>query len=126
MTWLNYHHLYYFWVTAREGGISSASLKLRVGEPTISTQIKNLEESLNRRLFNRRNRGLHLTEAGMVVLDYANQIFNLGNELMKVIKDKTFSKRTHFKLGASIACLKVSFNHCPLCAKNSTLHNCRS
>jgi len=100
MTWLNYHNLYYFWVTAREGSISSASLKLRVGEPTISTQIKNFEESLNQRMFNRRNRGLHLTEAGMVVLDYANQIFNLGNELMKVIADKTFSKRTHFKLGA--------------------------
>ncbi|MDA1109451.1 MAG: LysR family transcriptional regulator, partial [Nitrospinae bacterium] len=47
MTWLNYHHLYYFWVTAREGSISSASTMLRVGQPTISTSIKNLEESLN-------------------------------------------------------------------------------
>lgn len=100
MTWLNYHHLYYFWITATEGSISSASKKLRVGQPTISTSIKNLEESLNQSLFNRKSRGLHLTEAGKVVLDYSNQIFTLGNELMEVIKDETFSKRTRLQFGA--------------------------
>jgi LysR family transcriptional regulator, transcriptional activator of nhaA len=100
MTWLNYHHLYYFWITAKEGSISSASKKLRVGQPTISTSIKNLEDALNQSLFNRKGRGLHLTEAGKVVLDYANQIFTLGNELMEVIKDKAFSKRTHVHFGA--------------------------
>jgi LysR family transcriptional regulator, transcriptional activator of nhaA len=100
MTWLNYHHLYYFWITAKEGSISRASDKLRVGQPTISTSIKNLEESLNQSLFSRRGRGLHLTEAGKVVLDYANQIYTLGNELMEVIKDESFSKRTHVQFGA--------------------------
>jgi LysR family transcriptional regulator, transcriptional activator of nhaA len=100
MTWLNYHHLYYFWITATEGSISRASDKLRVGQPTISTSIKNLEESLNQNLFIRKSRGLHLTEAGKVVLDYANQIFSLGNELMEVIKDESFSKRTHVQFGA--------------------------
>lgn len=100
MTWLNYHHLYYFWITANEGSISNASRKLRVGQPTISTQIKTLEESLNHNLFDRRSRGLHLTETGKVVLDYANQIFTLGNELMEVIKDGTFSKRAHINIGA--------------------------
>jgi LysR family transcriptional activator of nhaA len=100
MTWLNYHHLYYFWITATEGSISRASDKLRVGQPTISTSIKNLEESLNQSLFSRRGRGLHLTEAGKVVLDYANQIYTLGNELMEVIKDESFSKRTHVQFGA--------------------------
>jgi LysR family transcriptional regulator, transcriptional activator of nhaA len=100
MAWLNYHHLYYFWITATEGSISSASKKLRIGQPTISTQIKNLEESMSQVLFKRKSRGLHLTEAGKVVLDYANQIFNLGNELMEVVKDETFSKRTHIQIGA--------------------------
>jgi LysR family transcriptional activator of nhaA len=100
MTWLNYHHLYYFWITANEGSISNASRKLRVGQPTISTKIRTLEESLNQILFNRKSRGLHLTEAGKVVLDYANQIFSLGNELMEVVKDETFSKRTHIHIGA--------------------------
>ena len=100
MAWLNYHHLYYFWITATEGSISSASKKLRIGQPTISTQIKNLEESMSQVLFKRKSRGLHLTEAGKVVLDYANQIFNLGNELMEVVKDETFSRRTHIQIGA--------------------------
>jgi len=100
MTWLNYNHLYYFWMTANEGSISSASRKLRIGQPTISTQIKTLEESLNQNLFDRKSRGLHLTEAGKVVLDYANQIFSLGNELMEVIKDGAFSKRAHLQIGA--------------------------
>lgn len=100
MTWLNYNHLYYFWVTANEGSISNASRKLRIGQPTISTQIRTLEESFNHNLFDRKSRGLHLTEAGKVVLDYANQIFTLGNELMEVIKDETFSKRAHVQIGA--------------------------
>jgi LysR family transcriptional activator of nhaA len=100
MTWLNYNHLYYFWVTANEGSISNASRKLRIGQPTISTQIRTLEESLNQSLFDRKSRGLHLTEAGKVVLDYSNQIFTLGNELMEVIKDGTFSKRAHVQIGA--------------------------
>jgi len=100
MTWLNYNHLFYFWITANEGSISSASKKLRIGQPTISTQIKTLEECLNQNLFERKSRGLHLTEAGKVVLDYANQIFSLGNELMEVIKDETFSKRARVQIGA--------------------------
>ena len=100
MTWLNYHHLYYFWITAKEGSISRASGKLLVGQPTISTQIKNLEESLNQILFTRKGRGLHLTEAGKVVLDYSNQIFSLGNELIEVVKDENFSKRSNVHIGA--------------------------
>ncbi len=100
MAWLNYHHLYYFWMTANEGSIKDASKKLTIGQPTISTQIKNLEGSLNQNLFKRKSRRLVLTEAGKVVLDYANQIFNLGNELMEVINDGTFSKRMHVQFGA--------------------------
>ena len=39
MEWLNYHHLQYFWMTAREGGVSRASEKLHLSQPTISAQI---------------------------------------------------------------------------------------
>jgi LysR family transcriptional regulator, transcriptional activator of nhaA len=100
MPWLNYHHLYYFWITAKEGSINGASKKLGIGQPTISTQIKNLEESLDQSLFERKGQRRFLTEAGKVVLDYANQIFTLGNELMEVLKDGTYSKRTHIQFGA--------------------------
>jgi len=100
MAWLNYHHLYYFWITAIEGSINGASKKLGIGQPTISTQIKNLEGSLNQNLFQRKGQRLILTEAGKAVLEYANKIFTLGNELMEVVKDGTFSKRTHIQFGA--------------------------
>ncbi len=100
MHWLNYHHLYYFWITAKEGSITGASKKLGIGQPTISTQIKNLEESLNQSVLKREGKRLHLTEAGRVVLDYANQIFTLGNELMEVIKDGNLFRRPHIQFGA--------------------------
>lgn len=100
MNWLNYHHLYYFWITAKEGSIKATSKKLGIGQPAISSQIKTLEGALEQDLFKRQNRGLVLTEAGKVVLDYANQIFTLGNELMEVVKDGAFSKRIHLQFGA--------------------------
>ncbi len=99
MNWLNYHHLFYFWITAKEGSINSASKKLGIGQPTISTLIKTLEETLEQSLFDRKNRSLVLTEAGKVVFDYASQIFALGDEMMEVIKDGTFSKRVHVQFG---------------------------
>ena len=100
MIWLNYHHLFYFWITAKEGSIKSASKKVGIGQPAISTQIRTLEEYLEQNLFERKNRALVLTETGKIVFDYANQIFTLGNELMEVIKDGTFSKRIHLQFGA--------------------------
>ena len=62
MNWLNYHHLFYFWITAKEGSIKSASKKVGIGQPAISTQIRTLEEYLEQNLFERKNRALVLTE----------------------------------------------------------------
>lgn len=98
--WLNYHHLFYFQTIAREGGIAKAAEKLRLGQPTLSTQLRQLEESLGHLLFDRSNRTLVLTEAGKVALEYADSIFRSGNELMQVLDDKSFSGRTDVKFGA--------------------------
>lgn len=100
MKWLNYHHLYYFRTIAHEGGIAKAAEKLRLGQPTLSTQLKQLEESLGHLLFDRRKRSLLLTEAGKVALEYADNIFRTGNELMQVLEDSSFSGRTDVKFGA--------------------------
>lgn len=101
MQWLNYHHLYYFWTIANEGTIAKAADKLRLGQPTLSTQLKQLEESLGRPLFERRNRKLILTESGQIALDYANEIFRLGSEMVEVIKDKMpTSSKVHVQIGA--------------------------
>jgi LysR family transcriptional activator of nhaA len=81
MSWLNYHHLYYFWTVAREGTIASACERLHVTQPTVSSQLRALEKSLKTKLFERRGRRLVLTETGQLVLRYAEEIFTLGQEL---------------------------------------------
>lgn len=101
MQWLNYHHLYYFWMIAKEGGIAKAAEKLRLGQPTLSAQLKLLEDSLGRPLFERQNRKLILTESGQVALEYANEIFRLGSEMVEAIHDRIpAQQRTHIQIGA--------------------------
>ena len=86
MQWLNYHHLHYFWTTAKEGGIARASAKLHLSQPTISAQIKRLEEMLGVKLFQRQGRSLALTDTGRVVFHYADEIFGAGRDLLDAVK----------------------------------------
>jgi LysR family transcriptional activator of nhaA len=88
MEWLNYHHLLYFWVVAREGSIVRASAQLRLAQPTISGQLRALEEALGDKLFQRQGRHLVLTEVGRVVFRYADEIFTLGRELMGTVQGR--------------------------------------
>ncbi|MBC7465187.1 MAG: LysR family transcriptional regulator [Bdellovibrio sp.] len=98
--WLNYHHLYYFRAIANEGGIARAAEKLHIGQPTLSAQLKQLEDMVGKPLFERRNRKLILTEAGKGALDYANEIFRLGDEMLEVLKDRTPEDQPHLQIGA--------------------------
>ena len=75
MDWLNYHHLLYFWVAAREGSITKACRLLHLAQPTVSGQIKALEKSLKASLFDRSGRSIVLTDTGRVVYRYADEIF---------------------------------------------------
>ena len=61
---LNYKHLYYFWVTAKEGGMSHAADRLGLAVQTVSAQVRLLEQSLGHALFKPAGRGLALTDAG--------------------------------------------------------------
>ena len=82
MDWLNYHHLLYFWTVVREGGVSRAAEKLRLSQPTVSAQVRRLEDALGHRLFERRGRTLVPTAVGRVVYRYAEDIFGLGGEML--------------------------------------------
>lgn len=83
---LNYHHLRYFWAAAREGGVTRASQKLNISQPTVSAQIRALERTLGARLFARSGRRLVLTDVGRAVYRYADEIFGLGRELVDTVK----------------------------------------
>ncbi|MGE0784275.1 MAG: transcriptional activator NhaR [Sandaracinaceae bacterium] len=101
MGWLNYHHLHYFWAVAQEGSIKAASKRLRLSQPTISAQIKLLEDSLGDRLFKRVGRRLELTETGKVALRYADEIFSLGTEMQEAIARGAMIKTPKLVVGVS-------------------------
>lgn len=99
MEWLNYHHLLYFWMVAREGSLVSASKRLRLSQPTLSGQIRKLEEAFDERLFARKGRGLVLTEVGQVVYRYADEIFTTGNELLDTVRRGPKSRPARLVVG---------------------------
>jgi LysR family transcriptional activator of nhaA len=88
MEWLNYHHLLYFWTVVREGGVSRAAEKLQLAQPTVSAQVKLLEDTLGDKLFERQGRRLVLTDVGRLVYRYADEIFGIGRELLETLKGR--------------------------------------
>ena len=95
----NYHHLYYFYVIAKEGSISKATQQLRLAQPTLSSQLKQFENFLNVKLFIRENRNLILTEEGHRVLEYAKMIFDIGRELKDRMVDLNHKGRIRIQIG---------------------------
>jgi LysR family transcriptional regulator, transcriptional activator of nhaA len=107
MEWLNYHHLLYFWTVVREGGISRAGKQLRLAQPTISAQLRALEERLGEKLFQRSGRKLVLTEIGRLVYGYADEIFALGRELTDTLKGRPSGRPIRFTVGVTDAMPKL-------------------
>ncbi len=105
--WLNYHHLHYFWVVAREGSIVRACEVLHLSQPTISTQLKQLERSLGGELFERKGRGLQLTDLGRTIKRYADEIFTLGNELTQVARGRPTGLPHRLSVGISDVLAKL-------------------
>lgn len=99
MRHLNYSHLFYFWTVAREGSIAKASKLLHLTPQTISGQLKLLEDSIGEPLFHRIGRGLVLSESGLVVNQYAEEIFSLGAELASRVRDKSTSNPLTLNVG---------------------------
>jgi len=85
---LNHHHLYHFWTVVREGGVTRASEKLHVSQPTISGQLRELEEALGEELLVRSGRTVVLTDIGRTVYRYADEILGLDRELLEAVKGR--------------------------------------
>jgi len=99
-SWMNYHHLFYFKTIAEEGSVSKAAEKLRLGQPTLSAQLKQFEETLGVQLFERQHKKLILTEQGQIALDYARNIFKMGSELVEVLNDRITPQKLSVQVGA--------------------------
>lgn len=85
---LNHHHLFHFWTVVREGGVTRASEKLHVSQPTISGQLRELEEALGEKLLARSGRTVVLTDVGRTVYRYADEILGLDRELLAAVKGR--------------------------------------
>ncbi len=97
---VNFRHLYYFWVVAKEGGITRAATRMGLAIQTISTQLGLLEQSLGKSLFTQQGRRLVLTEAGRTALSYADQIFLLGEQMQDAL-GQAETTRTRLTVGIS-------------------------
>jgi LysR family transcriptional activator of nhaA len=105
--WLNYHHLFYFWTVAREGGVSKAAARLRLSQPTISAQIRLLEDAVGSRLFERQGRRLVMTDMGRTVYRYADEIFGIGRELMETLRGQAPGRPLQLMVGVANAVPKL-------------------
>ena len=103
----NYKHLYYFWVVAKEGGISRAAQKLDMAVQTVSAQVRELERSLGYSLLKPAGRGLVLTEAGLAAMRQADEIFQLGENLHARVRDAASSPTVRLAVGSSDALPKL-------------------
>ena len=104
---LNYHHLLYFWAVAKEGSLRGASEVLHVSQPSISAQLKQLEESLGAPLFTRTTRRLILTDTGQKVLEYAEEIFSLGRELLTAVRQEPGERPLRLHVGVADSVPKI-------------------
>ena len=95
----NYKHLYYFWVVAKEGGISRAADKLDMAVQTVSAQVRELERSLGYALLKPAGRGLVLTDAGLAAMQQADQIFQLGEDLPALVRDAVSTPTVRLTVG---------------------------
>jgi LysR family transcriptional activator of nhaA len=103
---INYNHLRYFWEVAHDGNLTRTAARLNLSQSAVSVQIRKLEDQLGQIMFERRNRQLHLTEAGRIALDYADTI-GAGQELVDTLR-RTARARQVLRVGA-LATLSRNF-----------------
>lgn len=96
---LNYHHLRIFWAIARTGSLRGAAAELNLSQPTLSTQLKDLEQSLGCELFTRTGRRLVLSAEGRIALGYADEIFGLGTELGHALERRDLARARRLNVG---------------------------
>lgn len=97
----NYNHLYYFYVTAKAGGVTSASTHLRISQPSLSSQLKVLEQSLDLKLFQKSGRTIELTHSGAEVFSYCRQMFEFSEKMSEAISKKIPTATRRISIGVS-------------------------
>src|SRR5687768_14643455 len=97
----NFNHLYYFYIAAKSGGVSAAAKHLRVSQPSLSSQLKILERSLDLRLFRKVGRSNQLTPAGVAVYGFCRQMFEISEQMSESITTRAPSVARRIHIGVS-------------------------
>lgn len=108
MPTLNYRHLHYFWVVAKEGGFARAAERLGMAVQTISAQVRDLEQSLGHQLLKPHGRGFALTEAGATAFARAEEIFRIGQALPGDVREAASHKSVRLAVGLSDGISKLA------------------
>lgn len=108
MRQLNFHHLRYFWLVATSGNLTQVAAQLNVSQSSLSLQIRQLEESLGQSLFKREHRRLALTPFGSMILHYAQEIFEMGEELVRAVEGQSNQSKLRLRVG-SVSTLSRNF-----------------
>jgi LysR family transcriptional activator of nhaA len=98
---LNYHHLYYFWVSVRAGSLTAAARELHLSQSALSLQLKSLERSLGRRLLDRSRSGVLPTSDGRLVFERCERIFPEGESLAALLRSGARSGPIDFRIGVA-------------------------
>jgi LysR family transcriptional activator of nhaA len=96
---LNYQHLLYFWAVVRAGSLTRACEELNLSAPTISTQLKLLEQRLGEQLLVKAGRTLIPTDTGRIVFRYADEIFRLGHEMQDTLRGQPIGRPLRLVIG---------------------------
>jgi LysR family transcriptional activator of nhaA len=97
--WINYHHLYCFYIIHQNGSLQKASSLLGIGQSALSIQMKQFESQLGFKLFERSHRKLEANERGKIIFSYAKEIFRMGEEMIHTLHDRPASNRIHLQIG---------------------------
>src|SRR5688572_533804 len=97
----NYNHLYYFYVTAKSGGVMNASKYLRISQPSLSSQLKVLESALDVKLFQKVGRSNQLTRAGTTVYGFCRQMFEVSEQMSEALTKQVPSVNRRIHIGVS-------------------------
>lgn len=108
MSSLNYRHLHYFWVVAKEGGFARAADRLGMAVQTISAQVRELERALGHQLLKPEGRGLVLTEAGQAAFSRAEEIFQIGQLVPHEVHEAATQRVQRLSVGLSDGLSKLA------------------
>jgi LysR family transcriptional activator of nhaA len=97
----NFNHLYYFYVTAKSGGVTAAAQRLNISQPSLSSQLKVLEQSLDIKLFQKSGRRNELTREAMVLYGFCRQMFELSEEMREALAKKVPAATRRIHIGVS-------------------------